>query len=469
MTYHLTGRFILLTMVFAVLNINCLFSQVNDSQEYQSLEYLLLVASSEGDTAVIRETVTLGAFINTQNYADGASCLMYAVANSKFDAIELLLELGADPDITNYYGESALLMAIKDQNLIAAELLIKGSANMDIHDFNGATALHYAALFGYFYEADMLLYYSAENDIAANDGTTPLMAATMSGYYDIVDILIQSGANVNKADDIGYTPLLIAAQNGDTIILDLLLKSGANLYSKGRDNFNAAGVAARENHVETLNYLFKCGSQWGIQDASNLWDIAEKYQRKDIISVLRETNFPPSSRKGFDEVMVVASAFSTIHQSMLGFSVRLKEAKNGIGVIAGIDFKPFDTRILLEDGENSFTQYIDRRSVVSAGIFKEYRIRETPAQKDWFASFSAKLGYKYGNKYPGSLLKPEHGITFIPAASIAYESTSFNFSLSVEYMKTEVCKSGPIWLRLGFGYNYDINKVKSTGKSIKWR
>jgi len=469
--YYGPDRFYsLIVCVLLAFGTSTLHAQVNDPEnDYESLEFRLLIAATTGDTSLIRELVYAGAYIDTQTFGDGNSALIYSILNDKESALISLLNFGADPDLRNYYGESPLHVAIKEQKLSAAEILIKYNANINTQDFNGATPLHYAALYGFFYEADMLLYYDALRDIESDDGTTPLMAAVMAGNFDIADILIQNRADVNSSDKMGYTPLLIAAQNGDTAMIELLLLSGADLYAKGKDNFNAAGIAVRDNRQEALIYLLRKGSQWANVDATNLWKIAEKFNRKEIIETLRDYNFPKPKPNFTDEIMPSLSLFSTRHQSMIGVSVRIKESMTGIGIIGGLDFKPWDSRILIAEDEDNYSQYIDRRSIAWTGVFKEFNIRNLSGSSAWHTSLSAKVGWKYGNKYPGSNLKPEQGFVFVPAAAISYEAKSLNFSLSVEYMKTEVYKSGPVWVRFGFGYNYYVNNTRSKGKYIKWR
>ncbi len=461
---------IMIAFVLLSFGTNTTCAQVNDTEtNYESLEFRLLVAASKGDTGTIRSLVTAGAYIDTQTFGEGNSALIYAILNEHDMALIMLLYLGANPDLSNYYGESPLHVAIKEQKLSAAEILIKSDANINIQDFNGATPLHYAALYGFFYEADMLLYYDAFMDAKSDDGTTPLMAAVMAGSFDIADILIQNRADVNSTDKLGYTPLLIAAQNGDTAMIELLLLSGADLYAKAKDNFNAAGIAVRDDHPDALKYLFSKGNQWAAVEATSLWNIAEKYSRKDFISIFREYNFPKPEGNLVDEIMPAVSFYSTRHQAMTGVSLRIKESMTGLGILGGLDFKPWDSRILIKEDEDNFSQYIDRRSVAWAGIFKEFNFKQSSGNSPWHTSLTAKLGWQYGNKYPGSTLKPEEGLVFVPAAAISYEAKSFNFSVSVEYMKTEVYKSGPVWIRLGFGYSYYVTKTQSKGKYIKWR
>jgi ankyrin repeat protein len=460
-------QFLLLTLVLLSWSIIDAQGQV-PAQYIDNREYLLLMASANGDTAVIRAMIKEGAQINVRTDY-GTTPLLYAVANNRQAAALLLLEFRANPNIPDLFGETPLHAAIKNQNIPVAESLIKAGAEVNEKDDNGATPLHYAALYGFFYETDLLLYYDADANIKAKDGTTPLMATVMSGYYDIADILIREGADVNATDRIGYTPLLIAAQNGDTLTMDLLLLSGSLLYAEGNDKFNAAGVAIRDNHPRALRYLLKSGGLWSTQSTVNLWLIAEKYQRKEVIPVLKEFGIPKPKRDGFDEVLTEVSLFTTSHQSMMGFSLKFKKRLSGTGLIAGIDLKPWDSRIILMQTETSYTQYSDRRSVVWAGSFKEFRINDAQGPLEWHFAITGKAGWKFGDKYPGTDIRPEQGLVLIPGIALMAEASSINISASVEYMRTEVYKSGPVWLRLGLAYNYKSDKLKSSGKYIRWR
>jgi ankyrin repeat protein len=429
---------------------------------------MLLEAAEDGDTGLIRKLAVAGTDMNSVDDFD-ITPLIYATTENKIAAVEMLLNLGADPDLTNYYMGSVLHTAIRNQSMPIAELLIKRGANINITDRNGASPLHYAALYGYYYEADMLIYYDAIRDLKANDGTTPLMAAAMSGSYDIADILIQNGADVNSADINGYTPLLIAAQNGDTLMMELFILSGAVLYAEGKDGYNAAAIAVRDNHPMALDYLFEKGNLWTKTGSVNLWDLASRYKRKEIYPVLEKFRIPKIERIGFDEIQAGISLLSTSHQMLPGFTFGLRKTTIGVGLTAGLDFKPWEMRIMLDEGNNTLTQYLDRRAVASAGVYKEFPISRRPGNVMWYASVAGRAGWKFGNNYPGTDIGPDHGFVLIPSAGISMESKAVMFTMSLDYMKTEVYNSGPVWIRFGMAYRYSRIRIKgSQGKYIRW-
>jgi ankyrin repeat protein len=455
-------------LLAAIISIEAGGQQVAFNDQINDPDYLLLVSASIGDTARIVSLLKDGADIDAQTL-EGATPLMLAVQYRQAPAVKLLIEAGADPDISTYFRVTPLIAAIRDQNLEIAEMLIRAGANIDARDINGATALHYAALFGFYYEADMLIYYEALNDLKATDGTTPLMAAVMSGSFDIADILIRNGSNVNSTDNKGYTPLLLAAQNGDTLVMELLLMSGADLYAVASDRYNATAIAVRDANIWLFSYLFRKGTLWRQETgAVNMWLVAEQYRRKEFLTILREYGVPNHGNHHINSVSAELSALVSRHQLFTGVAVKSRRDISGLGAIAGVDFKPFKSRIILKQSNDEYLQYIDRRYVAYAGIFKDMIISDKTGINSWVLTFTGKAAYKFGNIYPGSNLKPEHKLAFIPSVSLSFEIPSFTFSVATDFMKSEVYKSGPLWFRAGISYNYYPEKVKSRGKVIRW-
>ena len=65
---------------------------------------------------------------------------------------------------------------------------------------------------------------------------------------------------------------------------------------------------------------------------------------------------------------------------MTGVSIRIKESMTGLGILAGLDFKPWNNRILIQEDSDNYTQYLDRRNLVWAGVFKEFNIKYLSGQ-----------------------------------------------------------------------------------------
>jgi ankyrin repeat protein len=445
------------------------YSLLSGPDAQTNINYALLTAAANGDTVQIWWLIRYGAEIETKTY-EKITPLFYAVANEKIEAAKMLLSDGSDPNAITSFLETPLLVAVKNNYIDMAELLIRDSADIKYADRNGATCLHYAALLGYFYMADMLLYYDADISVKSFDGTTPLMAAVGTGNADIADIMLQNGAKTEDKDNNGFTPFLIAAQNGDTVMMDLLLKYGADMYVVNKFKYDALDICIKVNAAEACKYLLRKGDKWGenVKKPIGHGSVANIYRRADIIPVLKRYKLYSDSGIGFDEVIVSASIKNCILDYYTGISAAFKEPAYNFGFMAGIDFKPGYTRVLMKQDENTYYQYYDKGAVVYAGIFKDIPLTDNPFGGNWYFTGSVCGGYSFGNKLKGTDINPGDKFRFIPAAGFKWTKGTFSFDSGLEYMNTDFYKIGPLWLRLGFSWSFFFNNTRAPLKVIKW-
>ena len=84
--------------------------------------------------------------INFQN-GQGHTALFLAAAEGHTEAMHLLLEHNADPDLQGYKdGDTALMMAASSGNHEAVRAMLHAGADVEIQNSNGHTALHMAEL-----------------------------------------------------------------------------------------------------------------------------------------------------------------------------------------------------------------------------------------------------------------------------------------------------------------------------------
>jgi len=76
------------------------------------------------------------------------------------------------------------------------------------------------------------------------------------------------------------------------------------------------------------------------------------------------------------------------------------------GIIIGCDTKLWYTRILLEQSEHMFYQYMNKNSVVYAGLFKDFALTNNTFRGNFGFSTSLSAGYAFGNKLKGTLIVP---------------------------------------------------------------
>lgn len=110
--------------------------------------------SATGDTALgmvvrrrdmdwIRFLYFKGADVNLTG-TDGSTPLLLAATQGYTEAVEMLLEMKARPDIKNRQGETALIKAVQARDLASVKALLEAGANPDQTDNTGVSARTYA-------------------------------------------------------------------------------------------------------------------------------------------------------------------------------------------------------------------------------------------------------------------------------------------------------------------------------------
>lgn len=172
--------------------------------------------------------------------------LMYAARQNAVAAIRALLDLGANPNLTDPDGATALVLAIINANYDAAAALVEGGADPNIADKEAGMAALYAAI-------DM-------HRLAVGHGRPNPKPSGRLDAVDLIRLLLQHGADPNArlkaplfqrqhtggdaALGDGATPLMRAAKSGDTVVMRLLLDAGANPTLTRPNQANALMFAA---------------------------------------------------------------------------------------------------------------------------------------------------------------------------------------------------------------------------------
>ncbi|KAI1057270.1 hypothetical protein LB505_011610 [Fusarium chuoi] len=193
--------------------------------------------------------------------------LQYAVIMKQYNAVEILLDAGANPNVA-YKEKQAPLCSALEQPKIARLLLDKG-ANPNVGFSVGFTPLTYAACFGHQDAAEVLLDYGATVDLEygfgdgepLNDwlkGWTPLMCATFRGHHGIVRLLAEAGADMSRRDKETGRSIVHLAIFGGTLSTILEFPSRIDLNATAK---NGLGVLHYRNlKIQDLKQLVNAGA-----------------------------------------------------------------------------------------------------------------------------------------------------------------------------------------------------------------
>jgi ankyrin repeat protein len=434
-----------------------------------AIDYNLMIAASKGYVGETSRLIKKGADIFYET-DQGVTPLIFAISNNNTEVAKILIDNGSDVNKRTTLGDTPLLLAVKNGNEEIAETLIRAGADIDYTDRYDATSLHYASVYDYFQITDMLLYYNAAIDKKSVEGSTPLLSAIWAGNADIADLLIQNGADIEARDNEGFTPFLMASLNGDTLLMKLLYEKGADIYAVTNSKLNALSLTVMADERDATNYLFKIGNKWADQGnhAESPYNVASKYRRKDMLTILKANNIPGNVKFGIDQVDIMASTRFFVHDIYTGVSFSFKEPFLNGGIIAGLDTKFWYTRVLLKQAEHIYYQYMEKGSVIYAGLFKDFALTDYPFRGNFSVSTSLSAGYVFGTQLKGTLIVPDNKFIALPSIAIKWTKNDLSFSLGADYLKTDFYHVGPVWLRLGASYNFFFDKVRTKGKTLKW-
>ena len=444
-----------------------------DTSDYVDDRYVgndlnLQTAASLGACNEIIRLFVKGADVN--NFVGRtATPLHYAVNSGKWEAVEILLLLGADPDKRDMYGNTPLITAVRGNFPDIAEKLIRYGGSVTEADRHNSSPLHHAAALGNFYMTDLLLYYDSPTELHDREGNTPLMTGVYFGYHDIADLLLQSGASPNATDRLGFTPLMAAAQNGDTLMMRLLTDAGAYLYAVNEYGLDALGCAIISSKKEAVAFLLGKGSRWDKDSQAGLSAIqlAEKYGSREIVKMLNDHGLNDASVLSLSELSASAGGWLTTHYSLGGGSVTMEDPVRRVGIIIGAAANPLYQSLQVKKDDNIIYQYQVRSNVIYGGIMREYPL--SPAANGLRLSFvpSLSLGYRFHSLYEGTGERPDNGICIMPAADMRITRNSFGLSAGVAYLNMPFYKVSPVWITLKVSYQLTRSMGNFSGKKTR--
>lgn len=179
----------------------------NISQTYPSKKYIptlaeisaFLKAAEIGNIGGLKSELDLGISADITLNDDPSTALVNAVNNNKSEAVKLLLEHGANPDVKIKNGIYPIIEASSGGYTEIVELLIKYKVNVNIRKLDGS-------------------------------GITPLMFACIQGNKSIVQKLIEAGADPNTKSFQNSTALNYANEKASPLkeeLIAILNSSGA--------------------------------------------------------------------------------------------------------------------------------------------------------------------------------------------------------------------------------------------------
>ena len=180
-----------------------------------------------------RPRLDRGAEINYQDEF-GRTALSVASYHSHLQAVQVLLQHWASPDVEDEQGNRPLTVArMGGADLDVIRLLFeRDSTGHEEPNNEGKTALSYACLNDDVETVELFLNSSCHLQQKDNLGHTALFDA---GSVEIAKLLLERGAHMNIEAENGDTPFSWACKNDRVEVAELLLDRGANILHKNKE------------------------------------------------------------------------------------------------------------------------------------------------------------------------------------------------------------------------------------------
>lgn len=210
----------------------------------------------------------------------GTSALHEAARNGHVDMLRVMLEKGADVNLTQDApadaGNTPLHIACIYGNADVVKLLIENGADDTLQNVAGETPAHLAVMKKKFggdlsdRERSGVLEALEHVDMERNDGKTPLMLLqymNINTVMEIMPILLEKGADAGHADAAGNTALhIITQQHSYKGIVKELVRAGADVNAVNAEGVTPLHLALRYGDQESSIFMIKKGADYNHAD-----------------------------------------------------------------------------------------------------------------------------------------------------------------------------------------------------------
>ena len=231
----------------------------------------------------------------------GRTALHEAAIFGHEEAIEVLLQHGADVLDMDYDRSTPLFLAVSHRQIEMVRVLLQhvGRAQLDSAGPKGFTPLHKAVDQGDEEMVTLLLQAGASVGATNGPGATALHIAAFRGYLSVAKLLVLAGAFVHVEDKNGLCPLDFAATGGFTELAAFLVQNGGSIFHKGRELWTPLYRAARGGHSESVLFFLDRGADLLVRDfKGNIpLHLAVRSGKMDTVKALIEHNADPELRR----------------------------------------------------------------------------------------------------------------------------------------------------------------------------
>ena len=273
-------------------------ADVNARATEKYYRYTPLMFAIEKSDGIFQDLIDAGADVNAQDSLKLPVLHIAATKPKTKGKIVSLLNAGVDVNQICPDGNTAVMMAVLNDQVEAIDTLIENGANVDIKDAQGMTPLFYAAANGNKPMVEALLKGNPTIDMRNTEGKTPLMYAAacclteqkpMDELLELITTLKDAGADINARDSKSLTALaLVIVKKADPRMISVLIKAGADArHSCGDGNgVTLLQLAAANGNVDAIRLLLaECATSPAERQKAR--GIAKHFGQNDALGLLQ--------------------------------------------------------------------------------------------------------------------------------------------------------------------------------------
>lgn len=257
-------------------------------RELSPLNSAFVAAVKADDLAEVTRLLDQGADVNSRDTKRYATCTS---APRSVRSPALLLTLYRKT------GSGA------DRNPATTLLLLDRGANPNLSDRFGRTPLHFAATQGKLTLVQALLKHGARANVRKDDGDTPLINASYWGHVEVVELLIKNGADVNARGFLKFSALTRATgYRNHPKTMEVLLAQGADPNIRNKFGQTPLHYAITYARLAGIKILLQHGADVNARDGKG----------KTPLALAAEYTSRPYEKKKPEEVLALRTEMARI-------------------------------------------------------------------------------------------------------------------------------------------------------------
>ena len=322
--------------------------EAEDKAERTALDWAIITQSTEAEE-ILREN---------DAPSSAEKSFIAAIQTNNIDAVNMLLEAGADVNEPAYTTKTPLHYASHSRNKDILNLLLSKGADREAKTEQGFTPLSYAVGLNQPDNCRILLESGAEVDSIDNWKRTNLNVAAGQGLSDVAAVLLEFDANPNVLDEWHWSPLDVAQVQGFADIGEMIIESGG-VNGPKMSIHDAATLG--DNDMLALHLFFGTDLNQLSDTGATPLDAAADMRKHDTVAFLQaQTRVEFATDEDGQQVFRVVGPYGTsdlapLLEFTIEMSINFSDWETG---------ESFDT----EDGVGVMEFEVDR--AISAGFFR---------------------------------------------------------------------------------------------------